>query len=454
MPVVDRVRAALAARARAVWGRDRASLGWLPALGNRLARVAILVGRGIVVHRLGLLAAALTYFTVFAIVPTLAVILWILRALDWLPTITPDLPAQARITSGNELIRVVLHRILEAVHQTSQVTSGVVGLLALLFAVSKMFSYTERALHIIAASGQRTPKLWRMLGYVALLLMPLALVLLWGLFIATLSGKFGRVLARVLEAVPGSELLAGGLLALGALWLAVTIFYSSGVRARIPFSSAAVGAAVAAIALPVVSWVFANFQIGVSQSGSLHSGILAFPVFLLWVYSSWSAVLVGAEIAVAHRVDRVLVHGAATFRLDAVGERQVGAAIMLRAAAAATAGNGAPRAVAEDDLARELRVPPGPVGELGLRLCARGLLREEGSGFALDCDPDRTTLASVMDAIERDPALEPAHLEAMAGLPPDARAALSAGPGPRPATSGAGGLTLRQLADEQRARVS
>jgi uncharacterized BrkB/YihY/UPF0761 family membrane protein len=44
---------------------------------------------------------------------------------------------------------------------------------------------------------------------------------------------------------PGIEIALGFLLALAALWLAVTLLYTAAVRARIPFRSAAVGGAVA-----------------------------------------------------------------------------------------------------------------------------------------------------------------------------------------------------------------
>jgi hypothetical protein len=60
----------------------------------------------------------------------------------------------------------------------------------------------------------------------------------------------------------------------------------------------------------------------------------------------------GAEIAVGHGIDRVLVHGAWCFRLDAVGEQETGLEIMLRATRAS---------VTVDGLARQLRLAPtGP----------------------------------------------------------------------------------------------
>jgi membrane protein len=440
MPGVARVHRAVSAGARAAWTRDRGTLAPLRALGTRLVRVAILVVRGLVAHRVAMLAAALTFFTVFSVVPTLIVVLWALKTLNHLPVIAPEMPVEAQIPTGNQLLHAALGQILEAVYRSSEFT-GLVGLVALLYVIMKMFSFTERALHTIAGSGQRTPRFSRMLGYVALLLMPPAILGISGLLVAAAATPIGRYVSRLLGAIPGLDLALGAVVALGVLWLAVTIFYASAVRARIPFRSAAIGGAAAAIALPIVFWVYANFQVGVSKASALGSGFAAFPIFLLWVFSSWYTLLVGAEIAVAHHVDRVLVHGARAFHLDHAGERQASAAITIRMARAP---KGAP--VMVDDLARELRLPPNLVQDLCLRLVDRGLLVEDHDGFSLRGDPDRTALAQVVDAVERDPSLDDVHREAEAELPARTRAALSSlAPG---ADLDGGGPTLRELAQD------
>ncbi len=121
---------------------------------------------------------------------------------------------------------------------------------------------------------------------------------------------------------------------------------------------------------------------------------------------------------------------------------------MLRAARVARSGDGAHAPLSDDDLARELRLPPQLVRDLCVRLVDRGLLVEQrgGGGFSLRPDPDQTAFAAVIDAVERDPALEDVRREAADGFPPGARAALSARGG---AALNGGGPTLGQLADER-----
>jgi membrane protein len=442
VPGLARVQRAVTAAASAVWMRDRSTLRGLPAAANRLFRIAILVVRGVVAHRLALLAAALTFFTVFSIVPVLVVVLWALKAFDKLPVIAADVPADPQILTGNQVLHAALRQIFDSVQHASQAT-GIVGLLALLYVVTKMLSFTERALHTIAGSGRQSPRFSRALGYVGLLLMPPAVLTIAGVLLAAVRQPIGSRIYRLLGSIPGAELVLGAVFGLGVLWLAVTLFYWSAVRARIPFASAAVGGAIAAIALPLVFWVYVNFQIGVSKANMLGSGFLLVPVFMLWVFSSWYALLIGAEIAVAHHADAVLVHGARTFHLDLAGETQASAAIVLRAARAARQGDGASATVSDDELARELRLPPQLVRDLCVRLVDRKLLVEESRGFSLRPDPDQTAFAAVIDAVERDPALDGARRDAAERFPPAARAALfDIG-----AAAHAGGPTLGELAD-------
>ena len=234
--------------------------------------------------------------------------------------------------------------------------------------------------------------------------MPPALLAVSGVVLAVLRRGRDNGVGRLLGAVPGGELALGIGLAFVGVWLAVTLLYSAAARARLPFRSAAIGGALASVGVLVVLWVFATFQVGASQSSALSSGLLALPVFLLWVFSSWYVFLVGAEIAVAHHVDQVLVHGASTFRLDGAGERQAGVSIMVRLTEVAAGGAGA--AETEDELARRMRLPPHIVRELCFRLVDRGLLSAGREGFALHCDPTRTTSSRVAEAIDRDPALD------------------------------------------------
>jgi membrane protein len=402
--VIAGARDAIRTRARGVWTRDRASLRGGRAVAVRAARIVVFAVRGISTHQLGFQAAALTYYTVFSLVPLLVVVLWLFKAFGGLSIQHPEMHLAADVTKGNAALHSIVAKLLEGVDRTGARTTGIVGLVLLLYAIVRLFVHTERALDLIASSAKRRVKMSRMFGYLGLLLLAPLLVGVVGLLTGAAHHLLGRHLARLIGAFPRLKLVLASAVGLSGLWLGIAVFYSAAARARIAFASAMVGGFAAAVLLAAVLWAFTEFQIGMSHANSVQFGAAAGPVFLLWTFSSWFVVLLGAEISVAYGVDRILIHGVWAFRLDGVGEQETAVEIMKRATRAARVGAGG---VSVDGLARELRLAPQLVRIIALRLVDRRLLQELGPDrLALACDPERTDVAQVMDAVLRDPALD------------------------------------------------
>ena len=414
------VRDAAVAWVRAIWSCDRTRLGRAAAFGNRVLRIIVASLRGLSVHLVGVHAAALTFYTVFSIVPLLVLVVWAVKAVGHIPDVAPELPNAHHLVSGNRMLTSALHKLFENVSHTAAVTGGAVSLGAFIYAVIRLFGYTERALDMIAASTRRPLKVSRLLGYLALLLLLPALAVLGGLVAAVASSTVGGRIKDLLGAFHYVKLAVIAGVGLSILTLAIAIFYSAAGRARIAFSSAGVGAAVAAVLLAIVLWAFGTFQIGMSRGNAVQFGATAGPVLLLWVYASWYVLLFGAEVAVAHGLDRILVHGVWTFSPDVAGREQAGLEIMLCLVRGTT-----PPTI--DGMARELRLPPYVVRDLCLELVARGLICRSSAGrLSLAHDPAKTHVADVVEAIIHDPALDLARAETTARLDPGTQRALAA----------------------------
>ncbi len=407
--LLARATAAVRRYAHAVWARDRAGMvGW-ESLRNRLLRIGIWTARGIYTHRLSLEAAALTYYTIFSIVPVLVVLIWALKAFHLLPLLieaAPKLPAE------ESMLHAAARTIMTVVERAGRADSGVAGLLALCFAAFKMFRHVERAIDHIANARERPPVYWRMFGFLALLLFPLVLLLViavvTGLSMRAEETLAGRKIALLAAALPLLRSATGAAIGLGGFGLGIAIFYASAARARIRFGSAAVGGLLAAAVLLAMTWAFVRFQIGVAQASMVAVGVAALPVFLLWSFAAWYVVLVGAEIAVAHDLDRTLRHGARTWSLSPAAEEAAAIALLIEVART-------PAPLTTAALARTLRLLPATVRGLAVRLAAGGFLRRTSDNrVALACDPEATTLGDVLDAIARLPRAGAGHWAAAA----------------------------------------
>ncbi len=412
---IARAQGAVRKGLRDVWQTDRTQLGPGAALVNRVARSLTWTVRGVLRDRLSTRAAALTYYTIFSVVPVLVLVIWVVKGLHLSPRLVGLLgPGGDGPLAGDRVLRWGASRLVEAVDQEARTSDGVIGVAGVVYAVARLLRNMEQALSAIPGSGQRRPRYVRLLGYLVLLLLPAGTFVAAAGLAAVHALLDNHVLRSVVQSVR-TMIPAGAGLAVLATWFGFTALYATADRAGLALRSCAVGAAVATLLFLGVLWAFVRFQIGAARAGSVHAGLSAGPVLLLLVYFSWYVTLLGAEVAVGNDVDRTLAHGAHTWRLDSAGQSWAAVALMAAVARATASNDGNPAAGASKsrpalgakDLAREIGVFPQEVDGLCGLLVARGLLVETCPGqFRLNKPAKDIAIGAIVDAVNRDPELD------------------------------------------------
>lgn len=98
------------------------------------------------------------------------------------------------------------------------------------------------------------------------------------------------------QMVRGAAQTLGRLLPLLLQWLAFTLFYIAIPHARVRFRHAAVGGLVAAVLFEVLKLGFAVYVDNADNFRVIYGALAAIPIFLMWLYSSWTVILIGAEV--------------------------------------------------------------------------------------------------------------------------------------------------------------
>lgn len=196
------------------------------------------------------------------------------------------------------------------------------------------------------------------------------------------------------------------LLPLGVLQpIAVGIFLFAGAYALIPntkvrFRSALAGAVIAFPAWLVAMWGFTKYVTEVVGQDPLYGTLGLLPLFLFWLNTSWLTFLFGAEIA--HTSDELYrggaLFGAESEARDALVSQWDSLAAALAVAAPYGAGRGAVR---ESDIVARLRMRPRMARILLEDLVQRGLLCPVEDAEADSYVPGRpihkTRVADVID---------------------------------------------------------
>jgi len=343
-------------------------------------------------------ASGLAFDTAFAAVPFLVLVVAILdltglysplrqEVLDpWVDSVFGEVS-----NGGQADLASALRQLLATVDSADLGALGWTGLPILLYAVVLVFSAMETAMNdVFDADRQRT---WerRLRDYFGLfLLLPLAAGLI-------------TLVAAVLHKLHVDEAFPRGFLHPIAVFLGTfgcAGLYKGVANAPVPWKSALIGGFVAAVLGYATFLVELQAQVIVARYDALYAGLAAVPLFLLWVFSSWLMILLGAEVA-AYLTDWQN-YG---YRL---GEPWPGSRLMEGVAAAAVEGVAAAEVAGRPPprlrtLARRLGVPRAMLEKALDPLRRGGLVRVVGRDqrprVALIRGAKDTTVQEVLDAI-------------------------------------------------------
>ena len=237
-------------------------------------------------------AAALTYSTLLAIVPILAVVFAIARGFGynkyiemWFRELLSSQPQVADVMVG--FVNSYL------VHTKSGIFLGV-GLIFMLYTVLMLVNNVEETFNKIWQVNNSRPIIRSFANYLAtFFLFPIIIVVSTGLsiFMETVADSMvdftllGPVIHKLLNFSPYM---------LMSLLFVLLYVYMPNTEVRI--SCAIVPGILAGIAMQVLQIVYIHSQIWVTGYNAIYGSFAALPLFMLWVQISWTICLFGAQL--------------------------------------------------------------------------------------------------------------------------------------------------------------
>lgn len=340
-------------------------------------------------------AMALTYISLFALVPGLVVAFSVVQAFTGMRRISDrvheflfeNLAVGARTT-----IEPYLDRFIQNTHVTS---AGLVGGALLVWSSVSLFRNVDRAVNDIWAIRRRRPLTQQaVIFWVGMTLGPLLLagsVMLGHAARSYLSGTGLRFLGTV----------AGALLTCAFFSVLYVIVPNTKVRPR----AAVAGGLVAGIAWEIAKWGYTFAVAKFFRYHAVYGSVAAVPIFLVWLYVSWTILLFGARLAFVFQYGSTVIHGAAT-AVSRTGREILAGRALLEVARAFHRGNPAPD---PGEIADRLRSTADDVSEALAALKQAGLVVSlADDGLVPSRSLDTITLLDVRRATSgTDPGLAP-----------------------------------------------
>lgn len=237
-------------------------------------------------------ASALTYSTLLAIVPILAVVFAVARGFgynkymeSWFRDTLASQPQAADVIVG--FVNSYL------VHTKSGVFLGV-GLVFMLWTVFMLVGNIEQTFNHIWQVKKPRSLFRTVTDYMAMfLLVPIVIVVTSGLsiFVATVSDSMEgyALLAPVMRFI----IVLMPYVFMSAVFVALYVFMPN---TKVKLGCAIVPGILAGVAMQGLQLVYIHSQIWVSSYNAIYGSFAALPMFMLWVQISWIICLFGAEL--------------------------------------------------------------------------------------------------------------------------------------------------------------
>jgi len=261
---------------------------------KQLAGLVHYTWRRLVADRCLSIAGSLSYTTLLSIVPLAAVGLAAFSAFPVFEGVQETLQKfifQNFVPAASEAVRQQFTRF---VANTGQLTA--IGIVVLMITALMLLSTIEDTFNVIWRQTQSRAFGLRFLTYWAILtLSPLLL----GASLAVSSYIFTVTEVLQLEILKGP---AGFFLRLLPFILSVVAFallYIVMPNRRVGWRDALAGAITAALLFQALKLLFLLYVTNFPSFETIYGAVSAVPLFLVWMYLTWCAVLVGAELAAA-----------------------------------------------------------------------------------------------------------------------------------------------------------
>jgi len=237
-------------------------------------------------------ASALTYSTLLAIVPILAVVFAIARGFGYNKYI--ELWFRDALSSQPQAAEIIIGFVNSyLVHTKSGIFLGV-GLIFMLYTVLMLVNNVEETFNQIWQVNNSRPIMRSFINYLAMFfLFPILVIVSTGLsvFMATIADSVSgfRLLGPAVH-----ELLDYSPYVLMSVMFILLYVYMPNTKVR--FSCAIVPGILAGVAMQGLQLFYIHSQLWVTGYNAIYGSFAAVPLFMLWLQISWTICLFGAQL--------------------------------------------------------------------------------------------------------------------------------------------------------------
>ena len=242
-------------------------------------------------------ASALTYYTLFALVPVLALLFGIAKGFDlenWMKNIM-----LAKAPQHSDMLNWLFGFAEKTLQHTRGGVIAGVGALILFWSVIKMVGNVEAAVNRVWQVQKPRTIFRKFTDYLSfMIVVPLLLMIA-----SSITLMLGRMLVKLTESgilgTLSSRIIDFGIHCLPYLvvWVLLTFVYLFLPNTRVQFKAALFGGVIAGTLYQLLQAGYFFVQLALSKYNAIYGSFSALPLFLVWSYLNWLTVLFGVTLS-------------------------------------------------------------------------------------------------------------------------------------------------------------
>jgi len=282
-----------------IWQISHDGLSPVRSFFYKQIKIFIITFRGFFENKVSLQASALTYYSMMAIVPLVAMIFGIAKGFGL------ESLLQKEITNKFNGQQEVLNWIISFANSMLERTKGGiiagVGMALLLWSVMNVLSNIESSFNNIWQIKKGRTFFRKFSDYLAILLIAPVFIIASSSTTVYITTQINSILRSIQFLGFFSPFIRVfiNLIPYVLLWFVFSFIYAVMPNTKVKIGAAVVSGIIAGTIFQITQWVYVKFQISVSSYNAIYGSFAALPLFMIWIQTAWLIVLFGAELSYA-----------------------------------------------------------------------------------------------------------------------------------------------------------
>ncbi len=259
-------------------------------------RILVLALRGFREDKVMLRAPALTYYSMFSIVPIVALAFGIAKGFGLEMYVERQL--QTALAGRQEVYDWVMNITESFLQDARGGTMATVGLGILIYTITMLLINIEESFNQIWQVTK--PRSWsrKFSDYFSMMFIAPLFLIAASAATVYLNTQVQEANGMILDPI---LVFIVNIIPYLLLWSVFTLLYMVMPNTNVKFSAALVAGIIAGTVFQLIQWGYIAFQIGAAKYGAIYGSFAALPLLLLWMQVSWMVVLLGAELSFAYQ---------------------------------------------------------------------------------------------------------------------------------------------------------